>query len=128
MDPEIRDRCRVSPRSRNTVHFVYREHGHEAAFLALDVIEGADYLVLYEIYVPLRMRGNGIGGRALAALAAFAAAKGCSWIYAFAHPIDGTRTEQDLERWYVQNGFCPRDNGTGELELSVDTSSTGSPR
>ncbi len=60
-DLEIRQRMLSSKKAKFTKHFIARKNGDEIGFLAVDIIPSVDYLVLYELFVPSRVRGLGLG-------------------------------------------------------------------
>lgn len=118
---EIKHRCSISSKSKNTKHFVFKDSGIESAFVALDFIPEIDALVLYELYVPSDMRNSGIAKRLFKELAVFAVDNGYSKISVKPSPLDNEFTERNLIKWYQKNGFKAKNNGTGELELIIST-------
>ena len=116
---ELKHRCGISSKSKNTKHFVYKESDIEAAFISLDFIQGIDSLVLYELYVPSDLRNRGIAKRLLQELAVFAVDNGYSKISVNPSPLDAEFTKQELIKWYQSNGFNAKSNETGEFELII---------
>jgi len=63
----IRERVLGSSRGSLTKHFVVYDESHEVAFLSVDLRTDINLLVIYEIFVPLELRGRGIGTSVLLA-------------------------------------------------------------
>lgn len=116
---QLRARVSESPRARYTKQFGVREDGSEVAFLALDLIPEADYLVLYEIFVPHELRRRGIGSRLLAEVERFAKSLGYERVMLFPSSLDPAYLEVKLVAWYKNHGYVPRPDCPTELEKRV---------
>jgi GNAT superfamily N-acetyltransferase len=116
---ELKHRCAISSKSRNTKHYIYKESGCEAGFISLDFIQGVDSLVLYELFISTDLRNRGVATRILQELMTFAVENGYSKISVNPSPLDSDLTKQELIQWYQRNGFITKNNGTGEFELIV---------
>jgi predicted GNAT family acetyltransferase len=77
-DPEIEQRMSSSSKGKSTKHVVARRDGSDIGFVALDTNLGVDYLVLYELFVPTRLRGAGLGALVIAEIEKYAAPRATS--------------------------------------------------
>ena len=87
--------------------------------MSIDLLPKADYLVLYELFVPTELRGNGIGSQALALVDALARTLSLSRIVLNAKPFEGHFSEEQLRNWYKKNGYKESSVNTGALEKNL---------
>jgi GNAT superfamily N-acetyltransferase len=66
-DNEVRRRHLESSVGEHTMHYVACESGVDIGLLSVDPIPGYDDFIIYEIFVPARLRREGIGSRILRA-------------------------------------------------------------
>lgn len=118
-DPEIRDRVVHSPKARHTQHYVVKNAEEEIAFLALDLIPHADYLVLYEVFVPQSLRNMGIGSQLLREVDTFAQTRGYAKITLRPSPLAPGYSAANLAKWYKARGYQERVECPTELEKSL---------
>src|SRR5262245_9285037 len=98
-DPEICERLAQSPRGRHTQHYIVTEDEAEVAFLSLDFVPRVDYLVLYEIYVPERLRRSGIGSRLIVEVENIARSHGYTRVTLSPSPLDTDKSATELLNW-----------------------------
>lgn len=120
-DSEIIKRSVESSKTRNTRHMLFSAQSGEVAFVSVDLIENIESLILYELYVPTKYRGKGIGKKVLKELSRFALQEGYSKIDAYPKPINNHFSEQKLIQWYLNYGFLPKKDQTGEYQYKIDT-------
>jgi GNAT superfamily N-acetyltransferase len=77
----------------------------ELAFVAIDWWAGEPHAVLYELYVPVAMRGQGVGAAALRAVEELVLNRGRQRLHLIPRPLDYSRTAADLEAWYARRGY-----------------------
>jgi GNAT superfamily N-acetyltransferase len=118
-DQELRERATLSSKGRHTRHYIAFECGAEVAFLSLDVIPGAEYFVLYEIFVPQRLRRNGIGSRLLKEVSAIARRGGYTKIALRPFPLEPGASAEMLKNWYKERGYSERAGCAEEFESTV---------
>jgi len=115
-DEEVRERAKTSKKAARTKHYIVCEDHCEVAFLSLDLIPDVDYLVLYEIFVPKRLRGRGIGTRLLTEVERVAKSNEYQRITLTPWPLDPDYPEEKLVSWYERCGFKERLDCPSELE------------
>lgn len=62
-------------------------------------------LVIYELFVPRRLRRNGFGTRVLAFAEQKARALGYEWTLIIPRTMDDAFPQADLESWYKRHGY-----------------------
>jgi GNAT superfamily N-acetyltransferase len=118
-DPEIRGRMAQSPKARHTQHYIVTEDDVEVGFLSLDLIPRVDYLVLYEIYVPKRLRRKGIGSRLIQEVESIARSHGYARVTLSPSPLDTDYSATTLINWYKARHYQERADYPAELEKNV---------
>ena len=78
-----------------------------------------NYLVLYEMFVPLDLRGQGIGTRVLEMIEEFGRANDRQLVQLYAKPFAKDRSKNELINWYKKRGYIERSGVPGELEKSL---------
>jgi GNAT superfamily N-acetyltransferase len=115
----IRRRAEQTSKSRYTRHYLLIDKGKEVAFMSIDLLPKADYLVLYELFVPTELRGTGIGSQVLALVDALARTLGLTRIVLNPMPFEGHFSQERLRNWYKKPGYKESSASTGELEKTL---------
>src|ERR1039457_2019335 len=112
--PEIRRRAEQSSKSLYTRHYLLIDKGKEVAFVSVDLRPKVDYQVLYELFVPTELRGNGSGSQALGLVDALARTLGLARIVLNPMPFEGRFSQARLRNWYKKHGYEESSPSTGE--------------
>jgi GNAT superfamily N-acetyltransferase len=120
-DPEIRQHMSSSKRARFTKHFIARRDGNDVGFVTIDTNPGVDYLVLYELFVPARLRGAGLGASLLVEVERCAAAEGYERVTLSPSPLELGFPAVRLVAWYKRHGYTERPDFPTELEKTVES-------
>ncbi|WP_439408561.1 GNAT family N-acetyltransferase [Bradyrhizobium sp. DASA03076] len=104
-DAEIQQRMAESSKGKRTTQYVAYEHGRAIGFVSLDDMMKLDCLVLYELFVPARLRGAGLGKRILAEVETFARLEGYRYVRLRPWPLECGFPEERLIAWYRRNGY-----------------------
>lgn len=121
--PDICQRMTRSSKAKFTKHYVAKHDGIEVGFVAMDVIPGVDYLVLYEIFIIASFRGVGLGALLLSQVEHFADLFEYARVTVFPTPIEPPFPAQRLVAWYKRNGYSERADCPSELEKMLSRSS-----
>jgi GNAT superfamily N-acetyltransferase len=105
LDEEIRARYVDSSRGGYTQHYLVNEDDHEVGFLSLDLLPVDQEFVIYEIFVPRRLRRKGLGNRILKRAEEMARRKGYEWSLVIPKTMDEEFSQDKLEAWYQGNGY-----------------------
>jgi len=116
---ELRTRALISPKAKWTRHYVAYDDGREVAFVSLDINARVDYLVLYEMFVPERLRTQGIGSRVLLEIERTARNLAYHKVTLLPQPIDPAISRDVLIGWYRKRGYTARVEFQEELEKSL---------
>lgn len=116
---EILNRVKESSKSKNTEQFVFKVNEQELGFISVDKIEGVDYLVLYEIFIPISLRGCGYGTKLLGEVEILAKKLGYKKIVLFPEPFEKNISKILLIEWYQKNGYNLMSTETRELEKKL---------
>lgn len=116
---EIFKRDKESSKSRYTEHFIYKINGKDLGFISIDKNENVDYLVLYEIFIPISLRGCGYGTKLLGEVEILAKKLGYKRIVLFPEPFEKNISKILLIEWYQKNGYNLMSAETGELEKKL---------
>lgn len=98
-DAELQRRIATSSKGKRTIQFVAYRDECEVGFVALDDISELDCLVLYELFVPIRLRGAGLGARLLKTVEAVARAEGYGRITLCPRPLEPGFPPERLSAW-----------------------------
>jgi GNAT superfamily N-acetyltransferase len=94
--------------------------GIEAALVVLDVHEGADCAILYELFLCSDRRNRGVGNKVLAAVEQHVKASGRSCLEVWPRSLDrSNRTDAQLVRWYKRHGYVPTGISTERLRKTL---------
>jgi hypothetical protein len=104
---DIRERYASGKRGRYTEHFVATENGQDVGFLAVDIEPETKYLVIYNIFVPISLRRQGIGGRILKAAENMGRDRGYDDVALTPRTLDDRFPQLELECWYKSEGYQP---------------------
>jgi GNAT superfamily N-acetyltransferase len=115
----IRDRATQSSITRHTQRYIAVEGGVEVAFVSLDVRPNADYLVLYDLFVPREYRGAGLGTRILQEVNRLAGDLGYEFIVTKPKAFENPEFQDRLVNWYQRNGYVKRPGRPDELQRDV---------
>lgn len=119
-DVDIRERYLSSTRNCYTQHYIVWEGGQEVGFLSLDLgpLEGP--LVIYELFVPRRLRRSGLGAKLLKAAEQTARELGYEWTLVIPKTMDDAFPQTDLEEWYRRNNYeAWEDHAAGGIRKRV---------
>jgi GNAT superfamily N-acetyltransferase len=111
-------RSRAAKASSLSTARLYRamSDGVEAALVVLDIHEGADCIILYELFLCSDRRNRGLGTKVLAALEQHVRSTGHGCIEVWPRSLDRrSRSDAQLSRWYQRHGFAPTGAGSGRL-------------
>ena len=103
---ELRNRATDSSKPAATTHYRAVEGDEEVAFVALDVLPGRQFIVLYEVFVRSDRREQGIGLRVMSAVEAHAREQGFRQIKLRPHPLDQSNSAEELRQWYTRQGYA----------------------
>jgi GNAT superfamily N-acetyltransferase len=88
----------------------------ELALVVLDVHEGADCVILYELFLAPERRNRGIGTKVLAAVEEHVKASGRSCLEVWPRSLDrGNRSDAQLTHWYRRHGYVSTGPGSERL-------------
>jgi GNAT superfamily N-acetyltransferase len=118
-NPFIRERALTSSKSKHTQHYVAKENGCQLGFLSIDRIPDANYLVLYEIFVPKNLRHQGIASRLLLDAERLAKDFGYELIVLNPSPFESDYPMKKLVSWYKRLGYRKRRGSSGDLEKCI---------
>jgi GNAT superfamily N-acetyltransferase len=118
-DEEIRERARTSSKSLCTKHYIVHENEKEVAFLSLDLRPDIEALVVYELFVPRKMRHRGIGTRVMKETERLARSMGFRKLLLNPKPFEGDYSKAELVNWYRQQGFTERSDFPTQLEKLI---------
>jgi N-acetylglutamate synthase-like GNAT family acetyltransferase len=118
-DRELRERACTSPKGQMTKQYVFLEDGREVAFLSLDHRRDLGVLVLYEMFVPMGLRHQGIGSRLLQYAERMAKRDGYKKVFVWPKPFEQNYPRADLVEWYRKHGYSERSDCPDEMEKQV---------
>lgn len=118
-DAEIRQRITSSPKGKRTTQYVAYRDGCEVGFVALDDIPELGCLVLYELFVPVRLRGSGLGTQLLDKVEIIARAESHERVTLHPRPLEPGFPEERLIAWYRRHGYRERTDCPTELEKTI---------
>ena|SRR5579862_5830431 len=104
-DEEIRLWETNDVRTINTRHYVAREGGAEVGFVSVDIDPDCEHFVIYQFFVPPRLRTHGIGSRILKAAEALGKSLGFRKSLLIPHTLANEFSQQDIESWYLRCGY-----------------------
>jgi GNAT superfamily N-acetyltransferase len=110
-DEELRKRHAKHANFTITRHFLARRDGQDAGYLAVDINPHDEkYFVVYELFVPKRLRNQGIATWMLEMAEKMGA--GLGYPEALIHPktLDDQFSQEDLEAWYHRRGYASLPN------------------
>lgn len=119
-DLEILNRSKESSKCRVTHQYIAYKDGNEIAFVSLDIDQEIEYLVLYDLLVPLSKRKKGFGTFVLSEVENLAKNLGFRRVVLNPIPFEGNYPKEKLIDWYCANGYESVANGTGEMEKYVE--------
>lgn len=117
---ELRARaCRYVPGNEVRLNYLVRMSGEEVAFLSYDAFPDSEHLVLYEMFVAERFRGQGIGSELIRRSLQLATELGYRRLLVMPKPLAEGITPQQLVTWYEKRGFvpAPEQHGTYIMEI-----------
>lgn len=119
IDAGIQQRIATSSRGKRTTWYIAYLEGCEVGFISLDDMSELGCLVLYELFVPVRLRGAGLGARLLHEVEAFARIEGYERVTLRPWPLEPGFSAQRLEAWYRRHGYSERADCPTELEKRI---------
>jgi len=105
VDEEIRSWVANDSKTALTRHYLARENGIEVGFLSADVDSECEYFVIYKLFVPPRLRRQGLGNLILKAAEELGSSLGFRKSLLRAHTLADKFSQQDLEDWYFRHGY-----------------------
>lgn len=120
VNEEINNRATSSSRVKNTKHYVGKVNGLEVGFISIDMNPDVEYLVLYEIFVPSKLRRQGYGSILLSEVESMANNLDYKKVTVNPEPFEQNYTKKQLIEWYKKHGYCEMASGTGELEKVIN--------
>ncbi|WP_051310998.1 GNAT family N-acetyltransferase [Bradyrhizobium sp. Cp5.3] len=118
-DADIRQRIATSKRGKRTTQYIAYRDGSEIGFVALDDIAELGCLVLYELFVPSRLRGSGLGAQLLDKVEAIARTEGYERVTLYPRPLEPGFPEERLIAWYRRHGYTTRSDSPTDLEKTI---------
>ena len=103
-DPEIRLWVANDSKTAFTRHYLAEENSIEVGFLSADVDSECEYFVIYKLFVPPRLRRQGLGNLILKAAEELGNSLGYRNSLLRAHTLADEFSQQDLEDWYFRHG------------------------
>jgi GNAT superfamily N-acetyltransferase len=118
---ELRKRAVESSKSHKTIHYLVLADGVEVAFVSLDRWPEShiSQMVLYEIYVPRAMRGNGIATAVLDEVEKIAIKEGFKKMHLRPSSLDNETSQTKLIEWYRRKGYDWDQVSTADMEKSI---------
>ncbi len=110
---ELRGRTGVFPGRQIDLRYLVLKGGREVAFLWYDLFPTDFYLVLYEIYVAKRFRGQGIGSELLHRTEDLAMKRGYNRVLIRPMPLSDGFGRERLIAWYQRHGFREKPDQPG---------------
>lgn len=118
--PALRSRAAKAPHMSTTQLFRAESDGVEAALVVLDVHEGADCAILYELFLCSDRRNRGVGNKVLAAVEQHVKTSGRSCLEVWPRSLDrSNRTDAQLVRWYKRHGYVSTGVGSERLRKTL---------
>lgn len=117
--PELTKRAQNSSRSLKTKHYKAVSCGREVAFVSLDRWPELNQMVVYEIFVPISIRRQGIATAVLNEVERISAYEGFSLIRLRPSPLDIGVTMSSLIDWYNKRGYVSDLSVPGDLVKSI---------
>lgn len=117
--PELKKRAQESTRSLITKHYKALAHGKEVAFVSLDRWPEPKQMIIYEIFVPISIRRQGIATAVLNEAERIAACEGLSVIRLRPSPLDTGITMTALIDWYNRHGYVSDLSVPGDLIKTI---------
>ena len=94
--------------------------GVEVALVVLDIHEGAECFILYELFLCSVTRNRGIGTKVLAAVENYVVSSGRSCLEVWPRSLDqSNRTDAQLRRWYLRHGYVSAWTGSERLKKTL---------
>lgn len=105
IDRSLRKRARECARISFTKHYIVYSDDREVAYLAVDQIPGADYILLYEIFIREEYRKKGIGSQILDRVEALGKEMGYNKVVLHVESFDRKVSKETIESWYRKRGY-----------------------
>lgn len=118
-DAELQQRIATSKRGKRTTQYIAYRGEREIGFIALDDIPELGCLVLYELFVPIRFRGSGLGTQLLDKVETIARAEGYERVTLYPRPLEPGFPAERLLAWYCRHGYTARVDCPTELEKTI---------
>jgi len=106
-DRALRKRAKECARISFTKHYIVLSGDKEIAYLAIDHMPGAEYLLLYEIFIKEELRSKGIGTTILSRVESLARELGYRKVVLHAESFDKKVSKKAIEKWYMKRGYLP---------------------
>jgi GNAT superfamily N-acetyltransferase len=110
---------RYIPGNEVRLSYLVRMLGEEVAFLSYDAFPDSDRLILYEMFVAERFRGQGIGSELICRSLQLATELGYRRLFVIPKPLAEGITQQKLVRWYEERGFVPDPEQHGAYIMEI---------
>lgn len=120
VNEEIAQRAEESIKGDFTKHYVAYHYEDDVAFVSLDINEKHEYLILYELLVPLVKRHRGYGAMVLSEIEQYAKNLGFKKVILNPIPFKCDYPKERLIKWYLLNGYKVI-NSTGEMEKNIQS-------
>ena len=117
--PELRDFAMRMDGTEYTRFYIAEEDGKDVGFLAVDLRDDLDALVLYNIFVPKDLRHRGIGSKIISEAEMLARCLGFKQVFLSPTPMEHDYPESDLIRWYINQGYSERPDCPSELRKMI---------
>ncbi|MGY3235626.1 GNAT superfamily N-acetyltransferase [Bradyrhizobium sp. USDA 4472] len=118
-DAEIQERIATSSIGKRTTQYIAYLDEREIGFVSLDDMGEIGCLVLYELFVPVRLRGSGLGTQLLDKVEAIARTEGYQRITLYPRPLEAGFPAERLSAWYCRCGYTERTDCPTELEKTT---------
>jgi GNAT superfamily N-acetyltransferase len=102
----LRERIKAGSTTRNTALFIAKRSDKEAGLLSVDLLEAADDLEVYEIFVLREHRGCGVESFLLKYAEELAVRRGNRTVLLKPLPLDTEPSLAELVAWYKRCGYA----------------------
>jgi GNAT superfamily N-acetyltransferase len=92
------------------------------ALVVLDIHDGSECVILYELFLCPSRRNRGIGTKILAAVEEYAMASGWTCLELWPRSlVRGNRSDAQLIAWYRRHGYVSAEAGSERLKKTFTT-------
>lgn len=116
----LRSRAAKAPHMGTTRLFRAMVGGSEVALVVLDIHQGSDSIILYELFLCSAQRNRGVGTKVLAAVEDYVRASGRECLEVWPRSLDRRdRSDAQLDGWYRRHGFVSAHAGSHRLRKTL---------